>query len=38
MMERSLLINESFALRQKDGIPVFTSIKTIEAPYQESEI
>ncbi len=38
MRERSLFINESFALRQKDGMPVFTSIKTIEAPYQESEI
>lgn len=38
MRERSLLINESFALRQRDGKSVFTSIKTIETPYQKSEI
>lgn len=38
MRERSLLINESFALRQRDGKPVFTSIKAIETPYQKSEI
>jgi hypothetical protein len=25
-------------LRQSNGIPVFTSIKTIEVPYQEFEI
>ncbi len=39
MMDRSsLLINESFALRQKNGIPVFTSIKSMETPYKETEI
>ncbi len=38
MKERSLIINESFALRQRDGKPVFTSIKAIETPYQKSEI
>lgn len=38
MKERSLLINESFALRQRDGKPVFTSIKTIETPCQKAEI
>jgi len=38
MIERTLLINQPFALRQRNGIPVFTSIKTIEVPYQEPEI
>jgi CRISPR-associated endonuclease Cas1 len=38
MRETSLLINESFALRQIDGKPVFTSVKAIETPYQKSEI
>lgn len=38
MRERSLIINEAFALRQRSGKPVFTSIKTIETPYQKSEI
>lgn len=38
MIDRTLLINQPFALRQRNGIPVFTEIKTIEVPYQESEI
>ncbi len=38
MIERTLLINQPFALRQRNGIPVFTSIETIETPYHESEL
>lgn len=38
MIDRTLLINESFALRQRNGIPVFTSISMTESPYHESEL
>ena len=38
MIERTLLINQPFALRQRNGIPVFTSIKMIESQYDESEL
>jgi CRISPR-associated endonuclease Cas1 len=38
MIERTLLINQPFALRQNGGIPVFTTIETIESQYNESEI
>lgn len=38
MGNKSLIINESFALRQRNGRPTYTTIKTIEEPYQESEI
>ncbi len=38
MIDRTLLINQAFALRQREGLPVFTSIKTIETPYIESEL
>lgn len=38
MRERSLLINQAFALRQRNGKPVYTTIKTIETPYLKSEI
>jgi CRISPR-associated endonuclease Cas1 len=34
----TLLINESFALRQNNGMPVFTEIKTVERPYTKAEI
>ncbi len=36
--EHTLLINEPFALRQNNGMPVYTEIKTIEKPYTEEEI
>ncbi len=32
------MINEAFALRQINGMPVFTDIKTVEKPYTEAEI
>ena len=38
MNERTLLINQAFALRQRDGIPVYTSIEMKESPYHKSEI
>lgn len=38
MIERTLLINQAFALRQRDGIPVYTSIEMRESPYHESEM
>lgn len=38
ILEKNLLINQAFALRQRNGVPVFTEIKTIEEPYTESEI
>jgi hypothetical protein len=38
MIERTLLINQPFALRQNGGIPVFTTIQTIESQYNESEL
>ncbi len=34
----NLLINQSFALRQRDGMPVFTKIGTSKRPYSELEI
>jgi len=34
----SLLINDAFALRQRNGVPVFTSIETLKRPYTEQEI
>ena len=34
----SLLINDAFALRQRNGVPVFTSIKTLKRPYTKKEI
>lgn len=37
-MEHTLLINEAFALRQRNGIPVYTQIQTKREPYSESEI
>ncbi len=38
MIERTLLINQPFALRQNGGIPVFTTIETIQSQYNESEL
>lgn len=38
MIERTLLINRPFALRQRDGLPVFTSIEMKESPYHENEM
>ena len=38
MIDRTLLINQSFAFRQRDGIPVFTSIEMKESAYHESEL
>ena len=38
MNERTLLINQSFALRQRGGLPVFTSIEMKESPYHEIEM
>ncbi len=38
MTDRTLIINQAFALRQRGGLPVFTSIKTRENPYNESEL
>ncbi len=38
MTDRTLLINQAFALRQRNGMPVFTSIKTMESQYNESEL
>jgi CRISPR-associated endonuclease Cas1 len=38
MIDRTLLINQAFALRQRNGIPVFTSIVTTESQYHESEL
>jgi hypothetical protein len=37
-MEHTLLINEAFALRQRNGIPVYTQIQTKKEPYSEAEI
>jgi hypothetical protein len=38
MDSRTLLINQPFALRQRNGMPVFTKIETLEKPYTELEI
>jgi hypothetical protein len=38
MNERTLLINQSFALRQRGRLPVFTSIEIKESPYHETEM
>jgi hypothetical protein len=38
MIERTLLINQAFALRQRDGIPVYTSIEMKDSSYHESEM
>jgi CRISPR-associated protein Cas1 len=35
MIERTILINQAFALRQKDGAPVFTSIETEIIPHSQ---
>ncbi len=37
-MEHTLLINEAFSLRQRNGNPVFTKIETKREQYSESEI
>ncbi len=38
MNDHTLLINQPFALRQRNGVPVFTEIKTSERPRTENEI
>jgi CRISPR-associated endonuclease Cas1 len=38
MNESSLFINEPFALRQQDGLPVYTEIKTVETQRTDSEV